>query len=128
MLLNLGKALLLVFLPTVSLAEVQSNSGSNSSSNVFIEGSSSSNTPSVGGSSNSTSSCVIGSNVGLGIAGFGFSLGSGATDEECNIRKEAEVLYTLLGKSVAIAHLCKFDETIRKTLVEQGHCIYLTRD
>lgn len=117
------KVVVVSLLPLAALADLTSESNSNSSSGVYIGGNSRTNTPSVGGSSNNTSSCVIGNHVGIGVEGLGFSVGAGRVDKECNVREEAKALLALLGRRAAIAHLCKHDKSIRETLVEQGYCV-----
>lgn len=106
-----------------SVANSNSASGSQSVSGVTIEGSRvPDNTPNAGVVVGSAGNCYPGAGLGVSGPGFGVSLGGGRVDPECNVRAEMAALATLAGNTVALAHACKHDESMRDTLVDLGLC------
>lgn len=100
-----------------------SMSESISASGVVVEGSRiPNNTPGLGGLIGSAGNCYPGAGVqGVG-PGWGFGVGGGRVDPECNVRMEMQALAALAGNSVALAHACREDESMRGTLISVGLC------
>ena len=70
------------------------------------------NVPSVGGpaltSSNDT--CMGSTSGGIGVAGFGFSLGSTWTDKNCTMLKNSRELWNMGMRAAAMARMCMDSE------------------
>lgn len=104
-------------------ATSQSGSNSLSQSGVTVEGANvPNNTPGLGGMVGSAGNCYPGGGIQAVGPGAGFSIGGGRVDPECNTRMEMAALASVAGNTVAVAHACKHDRSMRATLVELGYC------
>lgn len=126
-------AVALIMVPTISIAQVNSESGSQSAaqSHVILEGSNYDRpAPGMGGvGGNSTAPCVISRGWGVVGPGAGIQYTNGRIDDSCLTRTEAAMVKDLLdmppsqGKQAAIAHACRYSERLRETLVAAGACV-----
>lgn len=57
--------------------------------------------------SNSTGPCVVGFSAGVGVPGFGGSIGKGFVDEECNLRQTAQTFSSLGVPAMGLWLLCR---------------------
>lgn len=63
--------------------------------------------------SNSTSPCIVGFSAGVGVPGFGGSLGRGFEDEECTRRQSAQTWSNMGMPAVGLWLMCRSEDMAR---------------